>query len=73
MADFLDIIELALDVAQFIPTDPARGDQTPRSFSLDTQSTNAFGRPKNWYCIHCGTRNSGSVCRDCGAQRRDAI
>lgn len=38
-------------------------------FPMEEPVINEFGRVTEWY--HCGIRNTGSVCKNCGEYRRD--
>ena len=39
------------------------------AFAVEEPEMNEFGRLTEWY--HCGIRNTGSVCKNCGQYRRN--
>ena len=62
------IADVALETMLEGEESPSRPPEK-HAFAVEEPEMNEFGRLTEWY--HCGIRNTGSVCKNCGQYRRD--
>lgn len=62
------IADVALETMLEGEESPSRPPEK-HAFAVEEPEMNEFGRLTEWY--HCGIRNTGSVCKNCGQYRRN--
>lgn len=62
------IADVALETMLEGEESPSRPPEK-HAFDVEESEMNEFGRLTEWY--HCGIRNTGSVCKNCGEYRRN--
>lgn len=75
MGALKNVAEAAGAIADVALETMLEGEESPskpaekHAFAVEEPEVNEFGRLTEWY--HCGIRNTGSVCKHCGAYRRN--
>ena len=70
-----NVAEAASAIADVALETMLEGDESPsrpvekHAFAVEDPEVNEFGHLTEWY--HCGIRNTGSVCKNCGQYRRN--
>lgn len=74
MGALKNVAEAAGAIADVALETMLEGEESPsrppekHAFAVEEPEMNEFGRLTEWY--HCGIRNTGSVCKNCGQYRR---
>ena len=75
MGALKNVAEAAGAIADVALETMLEGEESPsnpvekHAFAVEDPEVNEFGRLTEWY--HCGIRNTGSVCKNCGEYRRN--
>ncbi|MCR5375509.1 MAG: hypothetical protein K6E71_02020 [Lachnospiraceae bacterium] len=75
MGALKNVAEAAGAIADVALETMLEGEESPsnpvekHAFAVEDPEMNEFGRLTEWY--HCGIRNTGSVCKNCGEYRRN--
>ena len=75
MGALKNVAEAAGAIADVALETMLEGEESPskpaekHAFTVEEPEVNEFGRLTEWY--HCGIRNTGSVCKNCGEYRRN--
>ena len=75
MGALKNVAEAAGAIADVALETMLEGEESPsrppekHAFAVEEPEMNEFGRLTEWY--HCGIRNTGSVCKNCGQYRRN--